>query len=169
MTNIRLYFTPSVEDYLKTYRAFMLTDPRNWIFTGVSIVLFVWIFFAIQNGEFGEGLPTWFSLVVFAITLAGIFLFPLQRLKNQVRKHDGFTSTVTWEITDRNLFIKSPFKDSTFYWNDFGKVRELKEYYLLFSSENRRLYYFLPKNAFDTLAEQQAFSQFIKEKISSSK
>ena len=162
---IELDFTLSEQDYSNSTRIFYANQPSIWIGLGLSAIFFVYGFILLFTSG-SETLTT--SLVVialFPVLLLVYFVLSPNRVAKRIAQFERFTAPQHWRIDDEEVQITQTFGDATVKWSDFVGVVESKEYILLRFAVNRNAFQIVPKRAFASQQQMEAFSDLVKQKI----
>ena len=158
-------FTPTRSDYLKAYWAYYLS---NWQIWSVLILLVVpqgiCIFSAILNGNYGSSSGWVFPFFLF-LFLALFIVFTLVinplRLANRVKKDPRLSSPVQYEVSEEQIIIKNQFSETKTDWGTFQRFVESKDVFLLIYTVNKNMFQLVPKRAFASSEEVDAFRKLL--------
>jgi len=157
-------FTPTQQDYVRITRTLYARQPVNWVFLGLLILLSMFAFYlekiSSSRNLFVLLLPP-ISLLVFAIL--GFLVRPWQA-GNRAKKTERMVAEVTWEVTDEFIILKSTHTEAKTDWANFKKAFE-NDGFFFFNLSAVNMYQFIPKRAFESPAQMEAFRTLVKTKI----
>ncbi len=147
---------------------FMKTSPfRKYL---VWILLFAAVMFLISMLSQTEGdLMSQLMSYIFPVALMlGLWYFLFRFiLKKQIKKQQDSSKSLTgWReliITEKEFYLNSPSSNTTYQWDILHKFQESVENYFLYIAANQAIV--VPKIAFKSREEEQAFVSFIEGKV----
>lgn len=162
-------FKPTKDDYLKAFRAFYLS---NWfIWAGLmAFMLFLflcWIssfLFNVSSLEYGRGFLLFFFLAL-AFFLVFTLLFNPLKAANKAETDERFGSPVEGEVSNEYITFKYKFSEAKLDWGSFHRMIESKDQFLLVHSANKNMFQIIPKRAFSSTEDEQAFRIIVNAKI----
>lgn len=156
-------FKPTVEDHIKTSKAFLIPIKIGV----VAGLLLIEVFFGTYALNVPELLTradwfTPFTLPCVAPMIGTIVLFawPLmndRKIKNYVEKNEQLLGTISWTFSEDEVVLRSADSEITYDWRAFHDGIEIKEYFLLSHPANNKTYFFIPKSSFRSKDEQEGF------------
>jgi hypothetical protein len=173
--SVSFQITP--EDYARAVRAFTLRQPAAVIalvlsgllicLTGLVLLLSVVLLLIGRDLATGAASP-----LILLPCMAIYLLFPASLLlirpfmsARQARKNPDNFAPVTWEVDDGHFRIQSARAKTELAWEVFNKVLETKRYYLLVYAVNKRVFQFVPKQAFESSELETAFRRYVEAHI----
>jgi hypothetical protein len=168
MRMLAFEYTPTRRDYLRAYRAFYL---GNWQFWLVVLVVLLPVTFcldlAFQRGIFGGDarllIPLLVLVFIIVYVLSLLYISPL-RAASRMRKDERLRCPVAFKADPGSLRIKTKFGESTLDWADFRRYLETRDLFLLTLAANRSVFQIIPKRAFQSAADLEAFRLLLAEK-----
>lgn len=159
---VNMRYTPTQQDYANVLRLFFMQRTSTRISLVVLAIAFVLIFGLIL---FGSAPPSFFEIIwLFMPPLFVLYVFFIQpsRMANQAIKEEQLATEATWKVSDTGVEISSRFGSTHLEWDSLLKLVTTKEYYLLLSKINKNAFRFLPKRAFNSSEEQEAFLTLVR-------
>jgi hypothetical protein len=170
-------FTLTHEDYSRVIRAFTLRQPLYLILIVVFGLLAGFTMCAtlgtVVLSLTGKELAAGACSPLFLLVCTGIYLFfPFHVLflrpyltGRQIKKHEDKFKQITWVMDDDHLHIASVQTKSEMEWAVFGKVVEIKQYYLLAYAMNKHAFQFVPKRAFESSEQEAIFRSYVEKYV----
>ncbi len=161
---ITFRFTPTPKDYVRMMRVIYVRQTGNWIFMAVLAFFSGFILWLTMTGlrlHLYTILMAPLALVFFVVL---IFLVYPWRVGNRAKKNDRMTAETIWEASENQILIKSAQTEAKTDWGNFKKAIENDEFIFLKSS-TANLYQFIPKRAFESPAQLEAFRALVKSKL----
>ncbi|NTV38069.1 MAG: YcxB family protein [Anaerolineales bacterium] len=158
-------FTPTAQDYVGITRALYARQPGNWVFLSLLVVLSA---FSIYLEEISASQNLFILLLppvslLFFIVM-GFGVRPWQA-GNRAKKNERMTAEVTWEANDEFIILKTVHSESKTDWGNYKKAFENDEFLFFNLSTVKNYYQFLPKRAFESPAQLEAFRTLVKSKL----
>ncbi len=166
---ISFRFVPTKDDYIKSFRIFYLNSWPAWAVL-IVLVLFqiICVGSAFVRGDLGFDFGGIFPVVIF-IFLVFYIAFALVinpiTVASKVEKDERLSSPVQYEVSDEQIMFKNQFSEIKLDWGSFQKVIESKELFLLIHSTNKNMFQIIPKRAFASADDEQAFKNLLNVKI----
>ncbi len=163
-------FTPSPNDFTRALWTFYL---NNWILWAILILTTV-ILGACGLFSFVSATPSYLVMVQlflsFVLTVFLIFSLLIRPylVSQQVQHDERLNSPVEYQVGEEHLFFKNRFSETKLDWGSYNRVIESPELFLLSYSTNKNMFQIIPKRAFPSTADEQAFQSLLKSKISGS-
>jgi hypothetical protein len=164
---ITLRFTPQKEHYVRATRALALKSPGFLVMAIILLVAVIAAAAVLIFPNFGD--PSWDSLALMVV-LVGVFyllyfivLVPIQ-FSNNYKKNKYLQMDREFIISDEHMVMNVGDKSSTLEWENFQKVIDGGDFYLLLYKAQQRFYPFILKEAFDSQESQHEFLALLKEK-----
>ncbi len=153
---IELHFTPVRNDYVQAVRTFAFRDGRTWVSMGLFALISL---FALWNvvTRGAPGVPFVPFLLALPAGLLYVFVWIPSRVGRQVNKDETLTCDSMWQLDDEQIRIDTCFVDAKLPWSTFERVVETKDAYLFISTGSRRRLQLVPKRAFVSEQQEQAF------------
>jgi hypothetical protein len=166
-------FTPTKDDYIKAFRTFYLSSWPVW---GVLIVFLLSqiIFFGLAfiRGDLGfdlGGILPIVLIVFIASYLAFTLVINPMTAASKLEKNERLSSPVQYEVNDEQIMFKNQFAETKLDWGSFQKVIESKDIFLLVYTTNKNMFQIIPKRAFASTDDEQAFKNLLNTKIPQNK
>ena len=168
--NFSFRFTPTKEDFLKSYRGYQLRHNYIWLILGGSTLLEICLFLSILGGNLGQNALMWGLLIPLPAIFFLFLVWIPSTLVHQIEQNkERILSEIEWRLDDSQILIKNKFGESRFDWGTFQKVIETKDFfYLIYSitkGTNATMYQFIPKRVFLSINDEAAFREIITRKI----
>lgn len=166
---ISFRFAPTKDDYIKSFRIFYLNSWPSWaVLIGLVLSQIICIGSAFVRGDlgfdFGGILPiVLFVFLVFYLAFA-LVINPMT-VTSKVEKDERLSSPVQYEVNDEQIMFKNQFSETKLDWGSFQKVIESKELFLLVHATNKNMFQIIPKRAFASADDEQAFKNLLNLKI----
>jgi hypothetical protein len=160
--HITIQFTPTSQDYVKTYRALQFRSPFTRIVYGALAVLELCMLASILLPGRGSNARLWPVAIAVPIFIALAVVLPGASIGNKAQHNERMMAGITWEMDDTQLHMANRFTETKYDWGSFLGLVENREYFFLRHSANKRLYNFIPKRAFASEAELTAFREAFK-------
>jgi hypothetical protein len=162
-------YVPTRGDYLKSFRTIYLRSWPVWSVVGIlMLVQGVCIVSALLRGEAGFELGILLPLAIF-VFLAFYLTFALVirplTVANKVEKDERLSSPVHYEVSDEQIVFRNQFAETRLDWGSFQKVVESQGHFLLLYTVNKNAFQIIPKRAFGSPEDEQAFRDLLKAKI----
>jgi hypothetical protein len=162
-------FTPTKSDYIKSFRAFYLSNWKILAFLiFVSVPQVICIFSALIRGEFGYGfgfaIPITILLFLCFLAIYALLINPLM-IANKIEKDERLHSSVQYEVTDEQLLFRNQFAETKLDWGSFQKFIETKDLFLIVYTVNKNMFQIIPKRAFTSSEDEQSFRNLLNQKI----
>jgi hypothetical protein len=163
METISFRFTLTVNDYLKTSRMNILTSHvTRGMFVGILTVCLGVII--ILPGLRAISM-LWMIPAAAIISLAYSYFIRPMRILRQVQSHARFLSETTWSVDGENITITTLMGESRTTWAAYEQIRETKDYFLLPVAGYLQTAYIIPKRAFESEEQAQAFREMAEGQI----
>jgi hypothetical protein len=105
----------------------------------------------------------WRTLLPYGIVMVGVWVFAFRYLRGLLRSawaaQPHLALPQTLEATDERILLSDPTSAHDYRWSAFTKWRESNELFLIYISE--MFFHMVPKRAFETPAELEAFRQLL--------
>ena len=163
-------FKAGKEDYSKVFWAYYLSIRRKWITQLITaLVLLASVFLFKLAGYFTNGLGGYLPFFFFGAILIYFSRFFIDpgRMGNKAVSNENLNSQFSCLIDQETFMIKNQFNEIRMKWENFYKVIESPDLYLLFFAKNQ--FQFIPKNAFQSEIEIQTFKNLLASKVSNIK
>lgn len=146
-------------------RTFYLHKKLIWDIVIIIIVAqLLYIVSVFLHVDLGFKFSGAYLLVVPFYLLFVFFIFPFM-VATMMEKDNRFSSPVQYEVDDGQIIYKTQFAETKLEWGSFQKVIESKYFFILVYSTNKKIFQFIPKHAFATTDDEQAFSNYLNIKI----
>jgi hypothetical protein len=98
-----------------------------------------------------------------------MFVFPLvispYMTAHKMEKDERLSSPVQYEANDEQIMFKNKFSETKLDWGSFCRVIETKDLFLLVYTSNKNCSQMIPKRAFASNDDEQAFRDLVAAKI----
>jgi hypothetical protein len=170
---ITFSFTPTKDDYIKSFRTFYRANWQTWIripliLTLIALLSFVATMFG--KGSLDDKLTNPGGLLAFGLLIGiGIFLYtifmgnPLKVWK-QVEANERLHCHVEYEVNDEQILIRTKFAETKMDWGTFTAFIETPDVFLLIYSTNKNMFQIIPQRAFVSVNDIEAFKQLLFQK-----
>jgi hypothetical protein len=153
-------FKPEKNDYVQASRALANKTPMFIVLASVTLLIMVGSLVVLVVPSVGN--PTWnnvaiVSLVVGAFYLVYYFLLIPLQLNGTYKKNEYLQKERTLTVTDEGINMKVADRSSDLAWDNFEKVLDCKDIYILIYKADQRVYPFIPKRAFTEPGSEEAF------------
>ena len=165
LESLEFHYTPTPQDYVTCLRDFSFHDRRTWITLVLWLMVTMGIIYFFLIGTFGQGLFPGALVFIFPILFLYNFFTAPNRIGRQVKGNPAYTGEVTWRVDAKGILIVGPEEENLMEWSKFSKAREITDHFLLFQAENPRIFQFVPKRAFETPTQEEAFRGVLLEHI----
>jgi hypothetical protein len=180
MESITFTYTPIKEDYVVPLRSHWMRSPLIMLSIVVlgSMALFMlgisllgcmtMLLTGTIGDEAGFGiLPTVFSFLCsgFMWLIPGMYLWLPISAARQFEKDERFRADITWTLDDEYIRIATRFQDVKLAWSNFRQAQEFKDYYLLIIRTAGTALRPVPKRAFTSPEQEQAFRELVERKV----
>ncbi len=167
-------FTPRKADYVKSFWAMQMSQWGLWVLLLIPILWISFVTILYVRGLLVTGaqysstmtLPTVFAVIFLLAVVYIMFIHPILS-SLRIDREERLRSPVQYQVTDEGITIKNSFVESKVDWGSFRKVIETRNYFLLVHTVNKNAFQILPKRAFANLTEENAFRNYLQEKIKS--
>lgn len=173
---LNFQYAPAKADVIKAIRAFQWSNIRSnlllqlltiplvgmtFISLGMMLVAFL------QNPA--ESL-TGLLLSVATIVMFAFFIFFTLKVNprkaaDQMEKAGIIGIPITYQVSAEELFCQTEKEESHMEWKTFQKLIETSEQFLLVYRQNKSMFLFIPKHAFATETDINAFREFASSQI----
>jgi hypothetical protein len=163
---IRVRFTPNPGDYGRVMRAHTVRTRTVWLsLAAITILVFLFAWSSLTQSQ-GRDVLLW-VVVIGAPLLATLVVFVWQpmRIRRQVQKQEQFRSDTTWQVDDSQIVIKTSYAETKLDWDTFGQVMETRDDFLLVYASSKRMVQFVPKRAFESPEQEEAFRMLLQRKL----
>jgi len=160
-------FTPQKEQYVRATRILARKSPGFLVL--VAILALAVIASAVILIFPGIGQQSWNSVALMVILVGAFYLFyftvlvPMQFSKNY-QKNKYLQMEREFIISDEKMIMNVGDKSSDLQWENFIKVLEDDDFYLLLYKAQERFYPFITKSAFEDQESLDAFLSLLAEK-----
>jgi hypothetical protein len=165
--SVTVKYTPTQQDYARVLRLFLVRNTVNRIMLGFLVVAFG---FVVLNMLAQTTPVTLFEIIwLLAPPVFIIYILVVQpnRMGKQYMADEKMAAERTWIVSDENVQITTSFKPELFEWDMLSRLVTYQEYYLLMFKKSKNNFRFLPRRAFTTSEEQDAFLQLMSGHLSS--
>jgi hypothetical protein len=160
-------FTPEKEQYVRATRILARKSPG---FMALAAVLALAVIASAVILIFpGVGQQSWNSIALMVVLVGAFYLFyftilvPMQFSANY-KKNEYLQMEREFIISDEQMIMNVGDKTSNLQWENFQKVLDGKDLYLLIYKAQERFYPFIIKSAFEDQKSLDAFLSLLSEK-----
>jgi hypothetical protein len=176
MEPIKVTFTPTVDDYMRTRWPAIFSN--TWLVVSTALLIVFALFAgpgiignALENAR--NGTFTWGAFManggIFIVTFGVMIVYGLvispMALRWRTSQHEELVAKTTFTFAENVITSKSRYASSKAEWETFKRAIETKEYYLLIYVTNPGRYQFIPKEAFETDEQEEAFRELLSRKL----
>ena len=164
---IQCQFKPQKDDYIKTIRYYYRRQMWWFIFFMLyGLAQSFCILSATLEGRMG--IIGYFLVLLFCLILVVlpylVYIVGPRRAGKRVEKDEVLGGTQVYTFTEENITITTPIETTTSEWGIFTKYLENEDYFLLFLTYRKNMFYILPKRSFDSEENINTFRDLLKEK-----
>ena len=164
---IRFRFTPEGKDYSRVMRAHSLRTRAVWLSLAAMIAILV-VFLWTSTYRLQGCLLLWLIVVVAPLFAAfAVFVWQPYRVRRQVEREEQLRSEMIWEVDDTQVVITTSLAAAKMDWQVFRQVLETKTDFLLCMAASKHMVRFVPKRAFDSPEQEEAFRALVRSKLRS--
>jgi hypothetical protein len=164
-TPINLKFTPEKKQYIRATRALAIKSPG---FLVLAIVLALGMIGSVIVLILGkpEGVLPYAPMVIMIGLFYLLYFFVIipWQFSRSYKSNPYLKMERSFTISDENLLMAVGDKSNEFQWENFQKVIDGGDFYLMIYKAQNRIYPFIPKDAFASQADHEAFLQHLAEK-----
>jgi hypothetical protein len=162
-------FTPTKNDYIKAFQAYYLSNWLTWAsLVLVTIIIGVVAFSTLISGKISDGytfalsfmLPLIMFMFLGSILLSALVINPL-KIANKVEKDERLRSPIQYEVSTEQILFKNQYTETKTDWGSFQKYIETENVFLLIYSAHKGMFQLIPKRAFASSEDEQAFKQLL--------
>jgi hypothetical protein len=160
-------FTPEKENYVRATRALARKSPGFMVLAAILGVAVIVALVVLLVPGFGE--ESWDSMALMVILVGAFYLLyfvllvPVQFSRNY-KKNKYLQMERTFIINDEHLVMNVGDKSSELHWENFQKVIDGGDFFLLIYKAQERFYPFILKAAFEGPQALNAFLKLLEEK-----
>ena len=166
-TPLKINFIPEKKDYIRASRVLALKTPVFILLAGVTILAMiasvVMLFVGLPENSTLRSVAG-ISLVFGAFFLANLFILIPFQLSRAYKKNEYLQEERGFVFADDKATMTMGENGITFAWENFKKVIDGGDLYVLVYDDGERFSPFLPKRAFAQPADEAAFLQLLAEK-----
>ncbi len=161
LTSMSIKFTPTKDDYIKTLRANSFGAGNIWLNLLIFCIVFaaITVVLLLSHVEFWVVAPVFIAALIFYVFFQYV-MNPL-RISQQVQSNERFRSEVTWTVDESGVLLANKFGESKSDWGTFYNFKETKEHFLVYYSTNRDMFQIVPKRAFESAGQLEAFRHIL--------
>ena len=171
MNPIQFRFIPTADDYVQGNRRVLFQQRGMRLFVVVSAVVTLSTGLTVLLSLFSRAtalkeipalvLPIAFFPIIWLLIL---FVTPLQ-LRRNVQANERLRAETTGQASDAGLLLQTAFSETKMDWGTFAQLSETHTHFFLPYTVNRNMVQIIPKRAFASPQDVQAFRQAVNEKI----
>lgn len=166
-------FTPTQDDYIRSYRTFYLVNWLVWVsivLTLLFLALVSFIFAIQENARLDDALINADGLLALGLLIgAAVFVFsrfvgnPLKAW-HQVEANERLRCPVEYEVNEEQILIRTKFTETKTDWGTFTTFIETPDLLLLIYATNKNMFQIIPKRAFVSVSDIEVFKQLLLKK-----
>jgi hypothetical protein len=159
MDAIRFTFTPAQHDYTTATRAFLLRQPLYLLIVfGLGLISsLLWFFFSLGANTEAAGVLALPALIApFGLLALFLIITPIV-IASAAANNKTLAGELRWAVSGAGLQVAGAGTDTLLNWGLFKDVIETKSYFLLIFRDRRKLFQLIPKRAFASPADKEAF------------
>lgn len=170
---IKFDFTPTQDDYVLSFRTFYLANWQSWITMPIilSMIALGCFLVAMQgSARLDDKLASPAGLLAVGLMIGnGFFAYnlffnnPLKAWK-QVEENERLNCHVYYEVNEEQFLIRTKFAETKTDWGMFTSFIETPNLFLLIYSTNKNMFQIIPKRAFVSLNDEEAFGRLLLKK-----
>lgn len=164
--SVTLKYTPTQQDYAQVLRLIMLRSIVNQILIGFLVLGFVFILFNLVSQATPISAIALIWLLLPPLFIVYIIFFQPNRMAKQYMSNEQLAAEYTWEVGDAGVQISTSFGSNQLEWDSLSRLMPTKDYYLLYIKKSRYAPRFLPRRAFTSAEQQDAFLQMMTSHLS---
>jgi YcxB-like protein len=164
--SVTVKYTPTQQDYAQVLRLIMLRSIVNQILIGFLVLGFVFILFNLVTQATPISIFALIWLLLPPLFIIYIIFFQPNRMAKQYMNNEQLATEYTWEVNDSGVKISTSFGSNQLEWDSLSRLLPTKDYYLLYIKKSRYAPRFLPRRAFTSAEEQDAFLQMMTSHLS---
>lgn len=154
---ITVQFTPTPQDYVRTYRALQFRHPATRLVYALLTAFELCLVASLFISRFESNSSLWVAAIPIPLLLLLAVMWPGYNVGRNARHNERLLAEITWEFNDERVRTANRFAETKYDWGSFQDLVENKEYFFLRHSANKRLYNFIPKRAFTSDGQMAAF------------
>lgn len=168
-TPIRFDFSLTVDDYKTGTRMFYLKQTSVWIGVVLSGIFFFYGIILLFTGDRELLVTSLLITALFPVLLYVYFVRSPNQVKKRIAQSERFTSPQKWRVDQNQILISQKSGETRVKWDEFVGLIESKDYYLLRFSVNRNAFQIVPKRAFSSEEQQEAFRELVRQNMGKGK
>jgi hypothetical protein len=178
MEAISFSFTPTKEDFAKSYRAYQQQNSSPVLVLillvpalvcAIAILLYSIHQISLTYPHTSDEASRSFAASLLCIVVSGLPLFLMgpfprlyaRRMMQNLRPED----VTTWILDDERVHVAVGITEAKMGWSTFEKVLESAEHYLLIVSKKRAQFVFVPKRVFTSPEHEAAFRALVEKHL----
>lgn len=164
---LTLRFTPQKKDYIRASRALAARTPGFWVIGGVILLVMVASGAVLLIPSLGQ--PSWKNIALIALLVGAFYVIyyfvfiPLQ-LGKAFKDNAYLQKERQLVFSEEGVMMQVGDKSSRLVWENFNRVMDAGDSYLLIYEGTDKIYPFIPARAFDSGELKEAFCKMLEEK-----
>ncbi len=160
---LQLQFKPVKNDYVQASRALANKTPMFIVLATVTLIIMIGSVIVLVVPSIGN--PIWNNVAIVSLVVGSFYLvyyfllIPIQ-LGGTYKKNEYLQKERVLTVSDENVTMKVADRSSELAWENFEKVLNCKDLYILIYKADQRVYPFVPKRAFNDPGSEGAFLKF---------
>ncbi len=152
--NMHLNFSLTADEYVNLMRYLVNWRRYAWII-GVAMLFVLAQYFVI-------GLQALAYLGMLLVFLVLLYFLVQRSVRKGFLMSPQLQAALHYHFTEAGFQVRTEEVENEYTWDMFWRAREVPEWFLL--QQNGGVYNYVPKRAFNSLAEEEEFRKFLKEK-----
>lgn len=157
---LQFHFKPEKNDYVQASRALANKTPMFIVLASVTLLIMIGAVIVLVVPSIGN--PAWNNVAVVSLLVGAFYLIyyflliPLQ-LGGTFKRNEYLRKDRVLTVNDENVTMKVGDRSSELSWENFEKVLDCKDIYIMVYKADQRVYPFIPKRAFTEPGSEDAF------------
>ncbi len=165
--SLDIHYIPEEKDYIRASRTLASKTTTFWILVGVILVVMlgsaaVLIFPMVGNAAWNNAAVV--ALLVSAFYVIYYLIFIPWQLKRAYKSNEYLQKERKFHFSGAGVVMRIGDKGSDLAWENFTRVIDAGDFYLLLYEAEDKIYPFIPKDAFEDDGSEEAFLAFLNEK-----
>jgi len=160
-------YTPVAKDYVRASRALAKKTTSFIIMAALLILAMLGALVVLLVPSLGD--QNWKNIALILLVV-GIFyivyyfaVIPWQ-LTRAYKKNEHLKVERTFIFTNENIQVKVGEDGTVLNWDQFQRVMDAKDFYLMVFKDGQKLYFFIPERAFNEEMTEETFVDLLYEK-----
>jgi len=153
-------YQPAPDDYAAVMRSMSLRHRTYWFAIASFGAVFVLGLFMLDQMPLG-----WLFLLPLPLCILYIAVYLPMMWSRQARRTPKMMAEMSWQVDDQQVVIRNAQQETRMDWAKWERCVELERYFLFFLAENKRMFQFVPKRAFQSPEQLAAFRELVSRKL----